>query len=350
MTLAADRSILCSSRSPLSRLPLVAAGALSLAGVSGATRAQACSPLQCTPIHVAPEAGRTIPRNGVVLVEPGSNVDLGRVWPTLSLRRADGTPVATTSTEIGTPAGVVRVHVPVDGFVVGGYVASYDERCELGVVVPPSKREIAFTTSESRPFPASMGSLSVGTDLRTIKVAASGPCELDTLAATAELTLVSSPELVPWLPLLRRVTKVDGSVWATSPSGGLGSSALFRSVERLYAACAPPLGANPGLATGSHAVTIEADVPGLLEVPAVATTIDLRCGADAEPDGGAGDANPRDTAAGDSLDGAATDAGSSAASCGCRSQGSGRTNTAALAALAVLALLHHRRRAGSVAS
>lgn len=306
-----------SSHRPL--LPLLAAAAV-FSITSGSVRARACSPPQCTPIHVAPEAGRTLPSNGVVVVEPGSDVDLGRIWPTLSLRRSDGTPIVATWTEVTTSSGPVRVYAVAGGLPIGTNVASYDERCLLGSVVPAEKREVAFSTTESRPLPSSLGSLTVETSLRTISVGASGPCEIDTLAAIAQLTVTSSPELEPWLALVRRTTRVDGAAWATSPAGGLGPASSFVRADRLYAACAPPAGAFAGLPTGAHVVTVQADVPGLFAVPPVAATIDLRCDVDAGvPEVGASDAGADADGSRDAAthDGAAAASEASSAGCGC---------------------------------
>jgi hypothetical protein len=215
------------------------------------------------------------------------------------------------------------------GLPIGTNVASYEERCVLGSVVPAETRDVAFGTTETRPLPSSLGSLTVEASLRTISVAASGPCEVETLAATAQLIVTSSAELEPWLPLVRRTARVDGVAWATSPAGGLGSASSFRRADRLYAACDPPAGAFGGLATGSHLVTIHADVPGLFAVPAVAATIDLRCDVDAGvPEVGASDAGADADGSRDAAthDDAAAASQASSAGCGC---GTARSTPAA---------------------
>lgn len=158
----------------------------------------------------------------------------------------------------------------------------------------------SFHTTAAAPLPASLGTLSAAAPVvDDLKVEAYGLCSTTLRTAQAAVDLTLSADADPWKGALLFTTKVDGQPWEYSPTlyGGPGPAGTMHTI--VYASCEPgnPAG-KPGLATGTHSVTMEATLPGtttVISTPPISLTLSCGDAGAGGADGGTGGSGGGDT-------------------------------------------------------
>lgn len=125
-------------------------------------------------------------------------------------------------------------------------------------------------TSASVPFPTTTaGSVAITNVTGSVQVPSSnGGCTEAIEVPTARVAFTPSAELMPWLPVTRYTTVVDGAVWATTRYGSTAPAAFTaeRDAFQFYSTCKKTEGlyanAPPGLEPGHHQGRLDVEIAG----------------------------------------------------------------------------------------
>lgn len=310
----------------------VALGLVAACAVGGAaSRAQACSGLECFPSTYFPREG-TVPANlPGIYWWPGYewSQDAGHELDTSSLRlaRVDGDEPVLIDVTLEPIAASLDdregfLIVPSAPFVAGASYVVWDGACnhaddsDTPPPVPDTDAgeeegnpypfligfEFAvarFSVSDAAPLPTELGSLTVKGQVDNAKVSlpADGPCSTraDVSARALELELHASA--LPWKDALFYVTEVDAREY--EPNVGYqidpapGTALVGRGTDLLYTLCEESEGYSEGVEQGHHEALIRAHVPGSSTILATdEVTVTLECPFIWIGDGGLRDGGP----------------------------------------------------------
>lgn len=262
-------------------------------GILFANEAEACSG-SAPHSYVAPWSGAEVP------------VNLGRLaWlphplvlqdgGVVKLVASDGGEVPLTSSPHPTLAGGFELE-PAGGLAVGAYELHFSTYAGLWTA--------PFTVVAASPQPSQAGSLNV-TYLHSAAFqvpSGSSACTSPISAAVAKLEITPSAQLEPWLDVTRWSVFVDGTLWSDTWYGGRQSDGTLMqgflepywkgrvSPSWIHATCPSSHDAGfstGGVSEGAHQVSVVAEIPGGLILPALEQTIQLTC----PPSGEAGTPN-----------------------------------------------------------
>jgi hypothetical protein len=256
---------------------------------------EACSPPPCFPAHVAP-AGGTVP-GGVVHLgfKPGVYYMTPFPWEgfDLALEDEEGAPVAFEHLDAieGDRWHLVRATLEPGKTWTLRWTEPCDDWDASG---PGTPKASTFQTGPALALPTVAGTVAAEPpfegDITVLTMR--GSCVIGIRAAQAWLDVRVPADVVPFLGTMRFRTRVDGETWQEGDLGRVSADASGRlsipgppgeafSKERrpdlVYAGCVASGSDDSGLAVGTHAVVVEAQLPPgdwLALAPAVDVTLE----------------------------------------------------------------------------
>ncbi|MBX3232658.1 MAG: hypothetical protein KIT84_16920 [Labilithrix sp.] len=247
--------------------------------------AAACS-LACPMMHLLPEDGASVPANapGFLYVPPPAP------WASTEepLELFDGADALVATRK--EPYGGGFLLAPEQQLALGTHTLRYASCASL------PRQSLSFQVTAASPFPAVAGELRATTGVASVEVATQrGSCVEPVEAATAQLSVVTSAELAPFLSLVRWQVEVDGASW-TGPSslvGPIGDAAGTRALT-VFSVCgdAGPHVVQHGTTLGKHHVRVTAAIDGAPALSPMEIDVDLSCSGPRIATGGGATASP----------------------------------------------------------
>lgn len=254
----------------------VGGGLIVLLALVRAERAEACSP-GCSVIELRPLA--SVPANTPALAfysgRPYENGEL------ISLEDGSGQRVDAAlidePTNTGGPSDLVFVVPKTPLQPNQTYRATFDAPC----LSRTQRHEQIITTTAPAPLPTEAGSVRAGkSHVDRIEVSAGGPCSQVESMAAVDLLFTPSPALVPFLPIARFTTIIEGQAWPWAVTRFGDTRAGYRDPLQILSRCsadANTQASDEGLPVGHYTGKLIVEVAGMEPLPAIPFAIDLEC-------------------------------------------------------------------------